>query len=260
MAATSRAIARGHAQVVDEPLFAWSGMWLAAAGFFVFYIGVRWYEGVYGWKYGLDSFAPEFETYWMNLLYAELVIEFGSLAALLTYLWKTRDRDIDRVAPREELRRYCTLYMWWVIYGIGLFWGASFFTEQDGAWHQTVIRDTDFTPSHIIEFYMSYPIYVMVGLGSFAYAKTRIPYFAKSWSVSYLMLTMGPFMIFPNVGLNEWGHTFWFMEELFVAPLHWGFVFFAWFILAMFGVFMQVQPRIRELIGREFQQSADYAR
>jgi methane/ammonia monooxygenase subunit C len=100
----------------------------------------------------------------------------------------------------------------------------------------------------------------MVGLGSFAYAKTRIPYFAKGWSVSYLMLVIGPFMIFPNVGLNEWGHTFWFMEELFVAPLHWGFVFFAWFILAMFGVFLQVQPRMRELIGAQLQQSQDYAR
>ncbi|EDZ68295.1 hypothetical protein NOC27_1622, partial [Nitrosococcus oceani AFC27] len=55
-------------------------------------------------------------------------------------------------------------------------------------------------------------------------------------------------------------HTFWFMEELFVAPLHWGFVFFAWFILAVFGVFLQVQPRMKELIGRELQQSEDYAR
>ena len=43
--------------------------------------------------------------------------------------------------------------------------GASFFTEQDGTWHQTVIRDTDFTPSHIIEFYMSYPMYIIVGVG-----------------------------------------------------------------------------------------------
>lgn len=261
MAATSRAVARGVAgEKTTADLFAWRGMWAAAAAFFIFYGIVRWYEGWAAWEYGLDSFAPEFQTYWMNLLYAELVIIAAATGGLLTYLWKTRDRNMDAVAPREELRRYCTLYMWWVIYGIGLYWGASFFTEQDGAWHQTVIRDTDFTPSHIIEFYMSYPIYVMVGLGSFAYAKTRIPYFAKGWSVSYLMLVIGPFMIFPNVGLNEWGHTFWFMEELFVAPLHWGFVFFAWFILAMFGVFLQVQSRMRELIGRELQQSQDYAR
>jgi cytochrome c-L len=39
----------------------------------VFYGWVRWYEGVYGWSAGLDSFAPEFETYWMNFLYIEFV-------------------------------------------------------------------------------------------------------------------------------------------------------------------------------------------
>jgi len=54
-------------------------------------------------------------------------------------------------------------------------------------------------------------------------------------------------MIFPNVGLNEWGHTFWFMEELFVAPLHWMFVFFGWFSLAVFGVSLQILGRLGEL-------------
>lgn len=259
MAATSRAVAQGVAgEKAGEGLFAWRGMFAAVGGFILFYIGVRWYEGVFGWKYGLDSFAPEFQTYWMNLLYAELVIEALATAGLVSYLWKTRDRNMDAMSPREELRRYCTLYMWWVVYGVGLYWGASFFTEQDGAWHQSVIRDTDFTPSHIIEFYMSYPIYVMVGLGSMVYAKTRIPFFSKGWSVPYLMLVFGPFMIFPNVGLNGWGHTFWFMEEIFVAPLHWGFVFFAWFILGIFGVFLQMQSRMRELIGAQLQQSHEY--
>ena len=50
------------------------------------------------------------------------------------------------------------------------------------------------------------------------------------------LAVIGPFMILPNVGLNEWGHTFWFMEELFVAPLHYGFVFFGWSALGVLGV------------------------
>jgi len=50
---------------------------------------------------------------------------------------------------------------------------------------------------------------------------------------------VGPFMILPNVGLNEWGHTFWFMEELFVAPLHYGFVIFGWLALAVMGALTQ---------------------
>jgi len=33
------------------------------------YVCVRIYEQVFGWYAGLDSFAPEFTTYWMTLLY-----------------------------------------------------------------------------------------------------------------------------------------------------------------------------------------------
>lgn len=58
-------------------------------------------------------------------------------------------------------------------------------------------------------------------------------------------------MIIPNVGFNEWGHTFWFMEELFVAPLHWGFVFFGWMVLAVFGVVLQILAGLRRLLGEE---------
>jgi methane/ammonia monooxygenase subunit C len=58
-------------------------------------------------------------------------------------------------------------------------------------------------------------------------------------------------MILPNVGLNEWGHTFWFMEELFVAPLHYGFVVFGWLALAIMGVLLQVFASVSNLIGKE---------
>ena len=34
------------------------------------------------------------------------------------------------------------------------------------------------------------------------------------------IVVMEPMFILPNVGLNEWGHAFWFVDELFAAPLH----------------------------------------
>jgi len=37
------------------------------------------------------------------------------------------------------------------------------------------------------------------------------------------------------------------MEELFVEPLHWMFVFFGWFSLAVFGVTLQLLGRVVEL-------------
>ncbi|WP_084572853.1 bacterial ammonia monooxygenase, subunit AmoC [Methylocapsa aurea] len=223
-------------------------MFIGAGVMCAFYLGVRIYEQKFGWLYGLDSFAPEFQTYWMRILYIEEPVELISFLAIVGYLWKTRDKDLANVAPREELRRIFYLLNWLIMYGIAIYWGASYFTEQDGTWHQTVIRDTDFTPSHIIEFYMSYPMYIIMGVGGFMYARTRLPTFGtKGYSIAYLMLFVGPFMIFPNVALNEWGHTFWFMEELFVAPLHWMFVFFGWFMLSVFGVVLLILGRIQEL-------------
>jgi methane/ammonia monooxygenase subunit C len=216
-----------------------------------------WYEGVYGWSAGLDSFAPEFETYWMNFLYIEIVLEIVTASILCGYIWKTRDRNLAAITPREELRRNVTHLVWLFAYAWAIYWGASYFTEQDGTWHQTIVRDTDFTPSHIIEFYLSYPIYIITGFGAFLYAKTRLPFFSEGLSLPYLVTVVGPFMILPNVGLNEWGHTFWFMEELFVAPLHYGFVFFGWLALAIAGVLLQVFASFGNLIGNTVCEAVD---
>ncbi len=217
--------------------------------FLIFNLFVRWYEEVYGWSAGLDAFAPEFKTYWMNWFYTELVLEVTIFSWICGYLWKTRDRDLANLAPRDEVKRWFHLLVWLVMYATAIYWGASFYTEQDGTWHQTVIRDTDFTPSHIIEFYMSYPIYTIMGMGSYMYARTRLPVFAQGHSVAFMLVVVGPFMIIPNVGLNEWGHTFWWMEELFVAPLHYGFVFFGWFALGLCGVLSVIFGRLNEVCG-----------
>jgi methane/ammonia monooxygenase subunit C len=192
-----------EASLLNKP-----AMLAGAALYIVFYGWVRWYEGVYGWSAGLDSFAPEFETYWMNFLYIEMVLEVLTASVLWGYIWKSRDRKVMSITPREELRRHFTHWVWLVMYGIAIYYGASYFTEQDGTWHQTIVRDTDFTPSHVIEFYLSYPIYIITGVSAFLYAKTRLPTYQKGLPLQYLVSVIGPFMILPNVGLNEWGHTF----------------------------------------------------
>jgi len=197
-----------QAEAKEASLLNKKAMLAGAALYVVFYGWVRWYEGVYGWSAGLDSFAPEFETYWMNFLYIEMVLEVLTASVLWGYIWKTRDRKVMSITPREELRRHFTHWVWLVMYGIAIYYGASYFTEQDGTWHQTIVRDTDFTPSHVIEFYLSYPIYIITGVASFLYAKTRLPTYQQGLPLQYMVSVIGPFMILPNVGLNEWGHTF----------------------------------------------------
>jgi methane/ammonia monooxygenase subunit C len=216
------------------------------------YVSFRIYQQVYGLKAGLDSTSPEFATYWTTLLEIELPVLFGAGVACWIYLFLTRDRNVDSVAPRVELARYFSLTMWLVVYTFTFYWTGSFFAEGDGNWHQTVLRDTPFTPSHIVLFYACIPIYLFFGVGSFVYAMTRLPAFAHGISLMHVFAVVGPFLILPNLGYNEWGHAYWLTEEIFSHPLHWGFVVLAWNALALAGVLLQIIGRMRELVPLVF--------
>ncbi|CAF0703666.1 methane monooxygenase/ammonia monooxygenase subunit C [Candidatus Methylacidithermus pantelleriae] len=235
--------------VPERKAFSFAPAWMAMASLTVFYILVNWYERTYALQKGTDYTSPVYVSYWLNWLYAEWVLEATTLAGAWGWLWATRDRHMERLAPDLELKRYFNLYLWALVYAFGIYWGASYFTEQDGDWHMTIIRDTDFTPSHIIEFYLTYPVYIIFGVTWFVYGRTRLPQFVNRFCVPWLIVVAGPLMILPNVGLNEFGHTAWIMEELFVAPLHWGFVFFGWAAIAFLGWVTASYPRVAELLG-----------
>ena len=220
---------------------------IAVLAVMVFY---RSYQQIYGFSMGLNSTRPEFDHYWMNLLKAELMIIVASWAGLWSYLWFTRDRHLDQLPVQEEIRRYFTLVLFVFVYAFAVYFGASFFGEEDASWHQTVVRDTSFTPSHIVLFYGAMPLYVLFGVGSFLYAMTRLPKFATNISVPFVLAVVGPFLILPNIGYNEWGHAFWMMEEFFSAPIHWGFVVLGWSVLALGGLLIQVVQHLIELFRR----------
>ena len=75
-----------------------------SCGYYVFYLIVRVYEQIFGWRAGLDSFAPEFQTYWLSVLWTEIPLELVAGIGLAGYLWKTRTRDMASVTPRQEMK------------------------------------------------------------------------------------------------------------------------------------------------------------
>jgi methane/ammonia monooxygenase subunit C len=129
----------------------------------VIYMGLRIYQGAFAVSTGLDSTEPAFEQYWMRLFYIELGIIALFASGMWGYLWFSRDRNLDTLDPKEEIRRYFTLTMWISIYTFAVYWAGSYFAEQDNSWHQVAIRDTPFTANHIIEFYFNFPLYVILG-------------------------------------------------------------------------------------------------
>ncbi len=212
---------------------------------------LRLYEQIFAWSDGLDSFSPEYQLYWMSVLQFAILASCLGAVGVVGFMWRTRDRDLANLAAPTEMRRLIYLVQWLLVFALALYWGLSFFSEQTAVWHMTAVRDTDFTPSNIITFYIAYPLFSIIGLGAFFYAKTRLPTFAKGYSLAFVVLVVGVFMTIPNVGFNEWGHTFWSMDEGFAGPLHWGFVFFGWMSLATFGVVLLILGRLRELLGAD---------
>ena len=223
---------------------------LTFAGLTVMYVGLRLYQGAFGVLAGLDSTEPAFQTHWMRLFHIELGILALVFPTLWGYLWLTRDQNLEAIAPKEEIRRYFTLTMWISIYTFAVYWAGSYFAEQDNSWHQVSIRDTPFTANHIIEFYFNFPLYVLLGGSAWLYARTRLPLYAKEISLPLTLAVIGPFMILVSVGFNEWGHTFWFREEFFAAPIHWGFVLGVWFALGVGGILLQQVNRMIELLDK----------
>lgn len=242
--------AKSKAAAGERPIVNLKPAVLTMAGVLLIMVAYRIYQQVFAFSAGLDSTDPAFDTYWMTLLKVELVVLVGAWAAFWSYLYVTRDRNLAAIKPREELRRYFNLVLFIMVYAFCVYFTGSFFAEMDASWHQTVVRDTSFTPSHIILFYGTIPLYILFGVGSFLYAMTRLPRFADRISIPFALAVAGPFLILPNLGYNEWGHAFWMMEEFFSAPLHWGFVVLGWSVLALGGLLLQIAQHILETMGR----------
>ncbi len=210
----------------------------------------RWYQQWAAWDYGLDATDPLFDEYWMKLFWVQITVLPIIFIVSVSYMWLTRDKHLNNITPREELNRMMFWISMLIVYAFAFYFAGSLYAEQDATWHQTVVRDTSFTPSHIFLFYGTMPIFIIIGFNMFFYAITRLPFFAKKISIPLILVVCGPFMLLPTVGYNEWGHAFWLMEEYFTVPLHWGFVFFGWSIIALAGLLIQIMNYFIELMPR----------
>lgn len=238
----------GLVRNTQSPGVPWAKLGVLLFGIAALFTGYRIYQQATAFTFGLDYFEPEFQTYWMSLLYAQLIIEACLGAAIVGFLWFTRDRELHTLLPGEELRRHFVLLSMILVFAVIAYIAASIYTESDAAWHQVTVRDTDFTPTHIGLFYFGIPAFIIAGVTAFVYARTRLPEFAGRVSLPFALLVAGPIMIMPNLGLNEWGHTFFYAEELFAAPIHWGFVLLGWSAFAAGGLVVQLLTRMVTLI------------
>jgi methane/ammonia monooxygenase subunit C len=207
---------------------------------------------VFDYKYaltvGLDSSTHAFSTHYRALFWCEL-LSLGAFTGIwYGWLMRTgRALEGQPVGPAEEVRRIVVL---WGIIGatsLSLYIEASFWPNWDGAWHQTMVRDTALTPTHIPMFYFFFPLSIILALGAYLYGRFRIPAVyspRKGFPWSFFLLIAAAVLETMQVAFNEWGHSLWLSEEFFSVPFHWPFVTYGWLASGMFAVWGETIIRL----------------
>ena len=211
----------------------------------------RWYMEATAFTVGLDYFEPEFQTYWMSWLYAQgiLIVLIGMIG--IPALWFTRptEEEVLAMSAKDELSWYVMLFTFMAIGSFLVVCVLGIWVEADAAWHQVTIRDTDFTPTHIQLFYGLIPMAAVGLVLGLLWIHTRMPDYVGRFSIPLGIAASAPLLIMPNLGYNEWGHTFFYAEELFAAPIHWGFVFLGWSLFFLVPLAMQIISHMARLIA-----------
>ena len=207
----------------------------------------RWYQQTYSFTVGLDYFEPEFGVYWMRLFYIQMALIMAAGAIGVPLLWFTRPKDPMAMSPHKELSIYYLILSFIAVASVVVVAILGLFVEADAAWHQVTVRDTDFTPTHIGLFYFAIPLGMVALILGFVWMHTRMPDFVNRVSFPLALVAAAPILIMPNLGLNEWGHTFFYAEELFAAPIHWGFVLLGWGLFGIGGFLVQCLNRMHKL-------------
>ena len=217
----------------------------------------RWYMEATAFTVGLDYFEPEFQTYWMSWFYGQLTLFALVGAATIPWLWFTRPtrEEVLAMPARDELSVYILIFTMMGMLGVLVPSIFGIWVEADAAWHQVTIRDTDFTPTHIQLFYGVLPAGAVALVIGIFWLHTRMPNYVGRVSVPLIVIASAPLLIMPNLGYNEWGHTFFYAEELFAAPVHWGFVVLGWGLFAVTGFFLECFNRILTLTKVENQRN-----
>jgi methane/ammonia monooxygenase subunit C len=132
----------------------WLGGWrtclVGCSIFLLLALAIRIFQQFTAWTDGIDASSDGFAQTYRALYYAEVLgVTIGTLAWWGYLVRKGRQLVNREISHDEEVRR---IAVFWGLVGttsVILYIMASFWPNQDGSWHQTAVRDTALTPSHI---------------------------------------------------------------------------------------------------------------
>lgn len=238
-----------------KPLFISCALVMAANVFLWFW------NYAYMFSAGLNSASMEFARYYRSLFWGE-VLTLGIFTGVwFGWLIRTGRELVGQPCERaEEVRRIAVLWSLIGATSLTVYLMASFWPNWDGSWHQTMVRDTALTPTHIPMFYFFFPLSVTLAVGSYIYGRFRIPAVygrEKGFPWSFFLLISAAVLECMTVAANEWGHSLWISEEIFSVPFHWPFVVYGWLASGMFAVWGETIVRLFEIEKAEEAATSD---
>ncbi len=217
----------------------WRALFVGSAIITLVFVGLTAWSFAW-WRAGFDSTTPEFDRYWRRLFQAEIVADFVIAAVWWGWLIRSgRALAGKAVTAAEKVRRTAVFWGYIAFSSMVLYWMAGYWPNWDGAWHQTLVRDTALTPPHITMFYFTFPLGIITSVATYIYGATRLPELyslRKGVHWAFVLLIGASILETMQVAFNEFGHAWWIVEEIFAVPFHWPFVTYGWLAGGIFAL------------------------
>ncbi|HEY8476178.1 MAG TPA: methane monooxygenase/ammonia monooxygenase subunit C [Chloroflexota bacterium] len=221
----------------------WLGGWrtllIGSAVITVVFIGLTVWSFQW-WREGLDAASAGFDRYWRRLFWVELAAD--GLIAGVWWGWLIRSGRALAARPvtvADKVRRTAIFWGYIAFSSMVLYWMAGYWPNWDGAWHQTVVRDTALTPPHITMFYFTFPLGIITTVATYLYGMTRLPEvysLRKGIHWAFFLLISASVLETMQVAFNEFGHSWLIVEEIFAVPYHYPFVTYGWLAGGIFAL------------------------
>lgn len=149
-----------------------------------------------GWI-GSETAASSREAFSAGSMMSYLPIWFVETGFALT-LWRRiwRTRDIALVAAGDNHVPQAFLLMIWLALDMCMvIAGGGVLAHMDAPWAQ--IGTATISPAHLVTFIAVIPAYIVFGVASWLFARTRLPEFAEGNLDHFVIVTIAPFMFLP---------------------------------------------------------------
>jgi methane/ammonia monooxygenase subunit C len=215
------------------------------------------------WRDGMDAASVEFDLYWKRLFWIELIAD-GVIAGVW-WGWLIRSGRALAARPvtiSDKVHRTAIFWAYIAFSSMVLYWMAGYWPNWDGAWHQTIVRDTALTPPHITMFYFTFPLGIITTVATYLYGMTRLPELyslRKGVHWAFFLLIAASVLETMQVAFNEFGHAWLIVEEVFAVPYHWPFVTYGWLAGGIFALWGETVLYLFRLEKEYAEQQGDLA-